>query len=278
VAPIRATFAIKQTGFVSRRTDAIHLIIPVDQTVAIIVDPISAIRFFSWRRSAVGRAITRVLSWVADSVLTNRRRTTVDCAVDTVLSPFAEAVSAAVTCTWFTNKFTNTVVGAVVAVLASLTCAVVAENPLAYVICFVTVWLRTGIEAIQTTRTGIACLCAVAEQTVVTYAVVRDVVAYVALLVARVVGTADTIIAVDRRAGLAIAGGIACLCSVAERAVVTCTVVGGVFALVGCLVARIDGTVDIIITVDRRTGLAVPIGIAGLLTVAVQTIIALNVR
>ena len=46
----------------------------------------------------------------------------------------------------------------------------------------------------------------------------------------------------------------------------------------GHLVARVDGTADIIITVDWRAGLALAIGIAGLYPGAEQVVIAITVR
>jgi len=66
---------------------------------------------------------------------------------------------------------------------------------------------------------GIASLGAVAEKTVTAKSVVRDVVARISALIARVSGAGDPVVAIDRRPRLAVAEGVADLRSVAVRTV-----------------------------------------------------------
>jgi hypothetical protein len=93
-------------------------------------------------------------------------------------------------------------------------------------------------------------------------------------LVAEIVGAADRIGAVDGRAGLAVERGVAGLGPVAEGPVVTERIIGRLHALVGGLVAGVDGAGDPIGAVDRRAGLAVERRVARLDPVAEGAVVA----
>ena len=65
-------------------------------TVAIVIDPIIAIRFRGRRQTAIGRTVAWVLTGIAGSITTSRRRTAIDFAIKTVLITFTDTIAAAV--------------------------------------------------------------------------------------------------------------------------------------------------------------------------------------
>jgi hypothetical protein len=115
---------------------------------------------------------------------------------------------------------------------------------------------------------GVADLGAVAEGAVVAERRVGRVDALVADLVAGVVGAADAVGAVDRRARLTVERGIADLGAVAEGAVVAERRIGCLDALVADLVARVVSAADPVGAVDRAAWLAVEGGVTDLGAIA----------
>jgi hypothetical protein len=81
------------------------------------------------------------------------------------------------------------------------------------------------------------CFRTVTVKAVIAECVVRDVIARVAGLVARVVGAANTIVAIDRRARLAIVSRIARLRSIAEQPIVAQRIFRDVVAGIGPFIA-----------------------------------------
>src|SRR5437868_5837462 len=114
-----------------------------------------------------------------------------------------------------------------------------------------------------------------AELVVVALFVVRDVVAAIRGLVARVARAFDAVVACARRTGLAIVNGAADLDAVAERVVGAERVSRLVQARIGLLVAGVHGASDVVRTVAAvRARLAKAGAIALIVTVAEEAVVA----
>jgi len=137
---------------------------------------------------------------------------------------------------------------------------------------------RTWITRGRAIQRRIAELNASAEQQIVwTVEVVGDVVARVRALVARVVRTRDTVVAIDSRARLTIEQGITRFDAVAEQSVVASRIAGRAAARTARLVARIGRTSHAVITIDSRASLTVERRTTGFKTVARKPIVACSV-
>ena len=124
----------------------------------------------------------------------------------------------------------------------------------------------------------IARFRAVAEQTVVTQPVARNVVTRGGPFVARVVRAAYTVVTVRRRTVLTVQGSVTGFSAVAEEPVVAVGVVSDVVALVRTFVARVIGAADAIVAVGRGAGQTIATrNIACLGTVAKEPVVTLRI-
>ena len=115
---------------------------------------------------------------------------------------------------------------------------------------------------------------AVAIQAVVTDAVVGRVDAIAGDRIARVDRARNAVIAVRRGAGLAVVGRVADLDTIARHVVITQCIDRSVCTFVVYFVATVVRAADAVVTVDRRTRLAVVGRVAGFNAVAIRAIVA----
>jgi hypothetical protein len=95
-------------------------------------------------------------------------------------------------------------------------------------------------------------------------------------LVTGVNGTADSVIYYWRRADLAAIYGVTGLAAVTEKTVVAECIIGSVYNNIIGLVTGVVGTADSVIYYRRCAGLA-DLGVAGLSTIAEDTVIAVRI-